>query len=198
MDGGRTVNPARYAPQKPGVDFQQAIRPHPLTGRNLKNINSVEVNTVSQMKALLSYAVLAIMVASVACTKSAETYLITFLSSSGEVIGSGSIDFRTPVPATGKARGKYVLSLKKVSRNDKHTEWFYRLLEKRERGEVELDTRPDQPEDFRIVFDFSPDTADANIGARASDLKDGRAEGIWSYAIFSGGYEGGRFEIRRK
>ncbi len=150
------------------------------------------------MKIPFCFVVFVIAVAVTACAGKTEIYLITFFSRSGEVVGTGFIEFKAPVPVVGKARGHYVLSLKKIVHGDKHTDWFYRLLEKKDRGDVEWDIRPDQPDDFRIVFDFSPGTADANVQARTSALKDGSASGVWLYSVFAGGFNGGRFEIQRK
>jgi hypothetical protein len=150
------------------------------------------------MKTFLCYVLLSLASASVAFAKVVETYSITFFSSSGEVLGTGAINFSTPVPAEGKARGTYVLLPQKVTHTDKHTEWFYRLIGKRDKGEIEWVSRPDQPDDWRIVLNFAPGTADANIGARISALTAGHAKGVWSYSIFAGGFEGGLLEIQRK
>jgi len=148
------------------------------------------------MKTLVLCLFLAI--AAAGCSRVSERYSVTFFSASGEILGTGSIDFGAPVPAVGKANGNYVLKLQKVAHPDKHTDWFVRLLEKKERGKVEWTIRPDQPDDWRMAYNFAPGTADANIVARSSALTDGRADGVWSYAIFAGGFEGGRFEIRKK
>ena len=150
------------------------------------------------MNTLLYLLVLTVAALNVACGRSADHYAITFWSSTGEIVAVGSITFASGLPAEGKSRGSYVLSLKKVVHADKHTEWFYRLIENKERGEVEWHTDPDQLDAFRIIINFTPAMADANIGARVAAFQDGRSEGTWTYGIFSGGYDGGRFEIRRK
>jgi len=40
--------------------------------------------------------------------------------------------------------------------------------------------------------------ADANVSARAPQIKDGKATGEWFYAVLSGGNTGGKFEIERQ
>jgi hypothetical protein len=125
-------------------------------------------------------------------------YDVSFRSSAGEVLATGSITFTSPLPGRGAARGAYQFRLRQVSKKTKEAEWFYRLMPKNGKGEVEWTTQGDTHPDWFNTLDFMPGVADANITARTPAFKDGKTTGTWSYAIFSGGFEGGVIVLERK
>jgi hypothetical protein len=114
------------------------------------------------------------------------------------VLATGSITFTSPLPVRGKARGDYQFRLRKVFKKTREAEWFFRLMPKSGKGEVEWTTQGDQHPVWFNTLDFRPGVADANITARAPAFKNGKATGTWSYAIFSGGFEGGVILLKRK
>src|SRR5690349_13982131 len=70
-------------------------------------------------------------IALVGCAKSAEVYLVRFLSKSGDELASGTIAFEKALPTHGTMRGKYRLEMRQVARTQKEVDWFFRLFESR-------------------------------------------------------------------
>lgn len=134
----------------------------------------------------------------------AETYDMRFTSEDGAVLATGVIELSKLLTVVGAIEGRFRLQIVKVDNPSKEVDWFYRLFEGRTDGRIKWETK-DLPQDadaemreFAQALDFMPGTHDANIIAILSPMENGRAKGYWYCALYSGAYQGGRFEVERK
>ncbi len=132
------------------------------------------------------------------CVKPPEVYSICFRGSSNEILATGTMNIREPVPPEGKARGTFTLKVHDVPRTKKEIDRFFRLIGNGAHGEVEWTTGSNQPRDWRNTFDFKPGWADAKIGAVVPELSNGNATGHWSSDTIAGGFAGGQLELKKQ
>jgi len=150
------------------------------------------------MKPVVAAALAAALALASGCAQYQEAYAVTFRSSSGLELASGTITLSSPLPTSGMTRGWYSLQLKRVPPANKETEAFFKLFTGKESGRVEWTVGAPRAGVSSCTFDFMPGFVDATIVAHASPTVKGHWRGRWAYALFPGGREGGSFEIGRR
>jgi hypothetical protein len=150
------------------------------------------------MRAILAFALAVTLAMAWGCKQYEEVYAVSFRNGGGYELASGTIALSGPVPAAGLVRGRYRLEMRHVQSAGKETEVFYQLFNGKESGRVEWTVGAPKGGVSSSTFDFMPGFSDSNIIAYATPTLKGRWRGRWSYALFTGGREGGSFEVARK